>query len=97
MIVALYSDKMIAQPDLTGGSNMSDQLKGQESPASGGQPPAGTGAETALGGTNTGLSLQEQFTKQIAEMQFLAVPREWTKSKLSWRGSGQSPGAKPHC
>src|SRR5689334_24786580 len=54
---------------------MSDQPKGQTGQmASAGQTAAGTGAETAGRLTDTGLSLAEQFSKRIAEMQLLTMP-----------------------
>jgi phasin family protein len=54
---------------------MSDQPKGQAGQAAGAAPIAAeTGAEATQKVTNAGLSVAEQFSKRIAEMQLLTMP-----------------------
>ena len=54
---------------------MSDQPKGQPGQTgSAGQSAAETAAEATERVTNTGLSVAEQFSKRIAEMQLFAMP-----------------------
>jgi len=54
---------------------MSDQPKGQPGQTtSTGQTTVQTGAEAAKGVTGAGLSVAEQFSKRIAEMQLLTMP-----------------------